>query len=356
KLRNADARLRPGKVDPRWYVPQPGSTAGVMELGAVAFYGENPPTLPVLPNKENTEDDAAEPTATVAAADSDGADAPLVVAPTPTPDAVFLAPSLYANWRARIASDDERAVPVIAATDRVTDALQVLYTFAEGTGAIIHDRAGHEPALDLVIADAKAVSWQAAGLAVNAPVTIASAQLPARIVDACMATNEVTLEAWVEPANLTQDGPARILTMSNDVRHRNFLLGQGLWGEQARDLFTARLRTTEQSLNGEPPLSTEAGTAQLGMTHLLFTRAASGAANFYVNGELQRRSVIAGDFTNWDRDYALLLANEEGGARPWQGTYALVAIYCRALTMAEVNQNYQSGSDSLNRVGDLPVQ
>ena len=68
-----------------------------------------------------------------------------------------------------------------------------------------------------------------------------------KVTTACRASNEVTLEAWIEPANVSQDGPARILSISASKTERNLTLGQGLYGTQAPDVYITRLRTTPVS-------------------------------------------------------------------------------------------------------------
>ncbi|MCA9070026.1 MAG: DUF1595 domain-containing protein, partial [Planctomycetaceae bacterium] len=48
--------------------------------------------------------------------------------------------------------------------------------------------------------------------------------------------------------------------------------------------------------------------------------------------------------TNWKDSYRLALANELTGDRPWEGTFYLVALYRRALTPQEVEQNFKAGA------------
>ena len=55
----------------------------------------------------------------------------------------------------------------------------------------------------------------------------------------------MTLEAWIRPANVSQDGPARIISISSSKTERNVTLGQGLHGNRPADLYMVRLRTTQ---------------------------------------------------------------------------------------------------------------
>ena len=63
----------------------------------------------------------------------------------------------------------------------------------------------------------------------------------------------MTIEAWIKPANTTQAGPARIVTLSKDPSSRNFTLGQ------KAGVYEVRFRTTTTSPNGEPSLSSPGG-------------------------------------------------------------------------------------------------
>jgi hypothetical protein len=96
------------------------------------------------------------------------------------------------------------------------------------------------------------------------------------------------------------------------------------------------------------------------LTHLVFTRAASGDAAFYVNGvdrAMSRRGPkaeltpfpgrIEGDFSNWIEGCRLVLGRgrpeEEHPPHVWQGDYFRVAVYSRALGADEVRARYERG-------------
>lgn len=230
------------------------------------------------------------------------------------------------------------ATPPPGSGARVTDGLQVLYTFAEGSGNVVNDVSGIGSPLNLQIASTNAVSWiNGGGLKINAPVLIAAQSEETKILSACKTSNALTLEAWIKPANTTQDGPARILTFSLDTLNRNFTLGQEF------SAYDVRLRTTTTSENGVPSLATSSNVVSTQLSHVIYTRAASGATKIYFNGGELASGSIGGDFSGWDAGHILALANELSGDRPWLGEFQLAAIYCRALSAAEVLQNYQAG-------------
>ncbi len=228
---------------------------------------------------------------------------------------------------------------------RVSQGLQVLYDFKEGQGQQVRDVGGVGEPLHLRIVDAANVAWQSDGLSVTAPTLITSEKPARKLIDACRASKEVTLEAWIQPANVSQDGPARILSVSSSKAERNVTLGQGLYGNRSTDLYMTRLRTAKTSTNGLPAVVTPIGVATTELTHVVYTRRADGRATLYVNGQDRGVLNIAGDFSTWDDRMPLLLANELSNDRPWLGVFRLAAVYSRALSAAEVVHNYEAGTD-----------
>jgi hypothetical protein len=223
--------------------------------------------------------------------------------------------------------------------------VQVLYTFQEGDGTTVQDVSGVGTPLSLIIGSAGAISWVPGGLVVDSATTILSAGPATKVINAVRSSNEISVEAWVKPANTSQDGPARIVTLSSGLYNRNLTLGQGLWGSQPSTVFDFRLRTTTTDNNGQPSLTTGAGTASTALTHVVYTRDVGGVARVYLNGEGVRSGAVGGDLSNWDSSYRLGLANEMTGDRPWVGELDLVAIYGRALNAGEVAQNYNAGPE-----------
>ena len=227
--------------------------------------------------------------------------------------------------------------------DRVTEGLQVLYDFSAGWGNTIADVSGVGTALDLTIQNTAAVQWANQGLIVKTPTTISSSGPAKKIIDACKATNEITIEAWLQPATTEQGGPARIVSVSDNVNSRNVTLGQGLKNGEPTSLYNLRLRTINSDNNGIPSISTPNGSLLTEMTHVVFTRDSEGNATLYMNGQERAIDKLQGDFSNWAGGFRLLLANERTGDRPWLGTFTLVAVFDRALTPEEVQHNYSAG-------------
>jgi hypothetical protein len=215
----------------------------------------------------------------------------------------------------------------------------------------VYDQAGTGEPLDLEIADPSHTRWIAGGgLLLERETIVQSARPARRLAEAIRSANELTVEAWVRPASLNQDGPARIVTLSDDAYHRNVTLAQGLWDNGGTELYNVRLRTSATSADGQPSLSSPQGLLTTEMTHVVYTRNATGRAFLYINGVPRATMMTRGDLlTAWDESYYLALGNEvlPGNDRDrfWLGEYALVALYDRALSAREVTQNFAADAE-----------
>ncbi|UCC63179.1 MAG: LamG domain-containing protein [Anaerolineae bacterium] len=221
---------------------------------------------------------------------------------------------------------------------RVTEGLQVLYTFEEGKGKTLHDVSGVGQPLNLIVKDKAAVSWLPGGLAITGETLVATPKPATKLIEAAKASNEITFEAWVKPADAAQGGPARIVTLSVDTHERNFTLGQD--GKH----YQTRLRATPTDLNGTEQALEAGEVVTDDLSHLVYARDVSGRARFYLNGVEVGSRNVRGSFSNWDDGYRFGLGNEFTLDRPWRGELHLVAIYDRALGQAEVEQNYNAGA------------
>lgn len=247
---------------------------------------------------------------------------------------------------------------------RIEEGLVVLYTFEEGDGATIRDVSGNDPPIDLTIENTNFVSWTAEGLEMNQEgLTIAHSIVPpSRLFETCQKRNALTTEAWVVPSLLHDDGPGRIVTFSESGRTRNFTLGQGSWDNRSQWMF--RLRTDGGDAlgnsNGMPQIETHDETTSFDVTHIVFTHSqVDEVIRGYINGyevgitdtndrtTYSRSWARTGGYSTWDSSYNLALGWEIDTTtditRAWVGTYKLVAIYCRALSDAEVEQNFHAG-------------
>ncbi len=168
-----------------------------------------------------------------------------------------------------------------------------------------------------------------------------------KIIDACKQSSELTVEGWIKTSDITQNGTARMITCSIDAADRNFTLGQG-WYANGGDRIEMRYRT---DINPDNPLTvtsthTERGTLTEALTHVAFTRNFSWEVFGYINNvslPLTGGAFVDGDFTTWDDTYKFALGNEVSADRAWLGQFHVVAVYNRALTAEEIDQNYNAG-------------
>ncbi len=225
-----------------------------------------------------------------------------------------------------------------ATAARVASGLVVFYDFGSAKGAMVRDRSGVKPIIDLRIAHPQNVRRTKGSLEIRKGTMIRSENSPEGLISAVKRSGEITIEAWLHPANATQDGPARIVTLSRNTTERNFTLGQ------EKNLFDVRLRTSRSSNNGIPSTGTPARSLAARLTHVVFTRDRAGRTAIYLNGKRSANQTVAGNLANWNNGFALALGNELSGERPWLGTFHLVAIYDRSLSGSEVTQNFQAGA------------
>ena len=228
--------------------------------------------------------------------------------------------------------------PPTSCDGRVADGLIALYDFKAGSGTVVEDVSGVGEALDLTIQNANNVSWLPdCGINIAHGTIIQSAGPATKIIDAVKESNAITLEAWVVPANTSQSGPARIMTLSKDTGNRNTTLGQD--GSK----YVARLRTTAVNNNGMPNTNTTSGLVQTSLQHVVYTRAANGAEKFYVDGVLVKEANRGGSTSNWNDSYKFALVNEFTNNRAWLGEIYLAAVYNKALNQTEVQTNFAQG-------------
>jgi mono/diheme cytochrome c family protein len=220
---------------------------------------------------------------------------------------------------------------------RVTQGLQALYSFEQTENGLIPDRSGAGEPLNLRIDKPQNVQFRSGRMQITTPITIAADGPATKLIDAIRETGELSIEVWLTPSDLKQSGPARIVSLSIDPSQRNFTLGQD------KGRLDVRLRTSSTDNNGQPSTSGPENSLATKLTHVVFTRASGGEVGLYQDGKRIVSGKVAGDFVNWSNDFRLSIANEVTGDRPWLGDLHLVAIYSRALSDADVTQNYSAG-------------
>ena len=229
---------------------------------------------------------------------------------------------------------------IAAGGSRYEANLVAKYMFETGQGSTAYDTSGVTPAADLTLSGN--VTWAGGwgitlGAGGKAQASTSSSQKLATMIQG---SGEYTLETWVAPANVTQTN-AYIVSYSGSNTTRNATLGQAVMQYQG----FARSSTTDT--NGMPPLTTTTadGAAQAALQHVVLTYDPVNGQKIYVNGVYTGDADPSkgGTLANWDSTFALVLGNETTGQRQWQGTIKFVAIHNRALTPAQIQQNFAAG-------------
>ncbi len=224
----------------------------------------------------------------------------------------------------------------------------VYYDFKEGMGDTIYDKSLVDSPIDLVIQNSETVEWNSTGLQINSASNISSENVASKIIEKCIYSDEITIEAWVKPTNLTQSGPARIISYSPNKSNRNFSFGQ------ENDSYQVGFRTTETS-NAGNPINSGVGTVSLELSQVVFTRSNYGISKLFINGIEKKvdSTNFGGQLTNWDSTYKIALANEFVDERPFEGLFYLLSIYNRQLSKNEIEHNYLISKPNLGAPSNL---
>ncbi|WP_428819452.1 LamG domain-containing protein [Microbulbifer sp. MCCC 1A16149] len=224
---------------------------------------------------------------------------------------------------------------------RIENNAIALYEFKSGSGTTAYDTSGVNPAIDLSLSGD--VEWLGSwGIQLNGGKAQASTTSSKRLFDTLTGTGEYSIEAWVAPANVVQEGPARIVSYSGGNDIRNFTLGQAMYN------YTFQNRNDASTdADGMPALITDdmAERAQATLQHVVATFDPINGRRLYVNGEFTGDAdpVAAGLLSTWDDTFALALGSEVSGDNVWQGSIRLLAIHSRALTQDDILTNYEAG-------------
>lgn len=247
-------------------------------------------------------------------------------------------PALVTSLALRLNADGIQA----SSGGRIETHVIAQYEFRLGSGSVVADRSTVAPLMPLtLIGDYEWLdNW---GIQFRDGRAQASVNDSKKLYDELSATGEYTVEAWVFPANVTQDESARIIAYSGGNTERNFTLGQSLYNYD----FLNRSSTTDG--DGRPMFSTPDAdeAAQAALQHVVLTYHPERGRQMFINGVESRAADPdpqgGGNLSSWDSDFAFILGNEVTGTSPWEGAIRFVAIHRRALSQSDVQINYDVG-------------
>lgn len=212
-----------------------------------------------------------------------------------------------------------------------------MFAFTEGAGNVTMDTSNVGTPITLQI---EGMEWVEGGLRNVSGKAQASVADSVKLFDAITASGEYSVEAWVIPDNNSQDGPARMVSYSQDTALRNFTLGQNAIYYQLRN------QSAGTSANGTPALEALNQQVDTSLQHVVVTFDPASGRKVYVNGQLDVEENTP-DTLAWQNDQIFVIGNEVTNDRLWQGVFRLVAVHDKALNGAEIQQNFDAGAGNL---------
>ena len=146
------------------------------------------------------------------------------------------------------------------------------------------------------------------------------------------------LERELLPLLRERGTPTTIVNASGSIVSYSALIGQ------VGDKWIGRSRSNQTSGDAMPEITATAPIVANKITHLVLVANAS-ARILYVDGMPYSSSPSGAGTVDWDEAYKLRLGDAITYDRQWLGTIWLLAIYDRALSAAEVKQNFDAKHD-----------
>ena len=229
---------------------------------------------------------------------------------------------------------------IASGNNRYETGLIAKYEFKEGTGSVADDTSGVDPAMNLTLAgDTSWVGGWGVAFGPNGGEARGGAASN-KLYNLIKNTGEYSVELWVAPANVTQMD-AYMATYSGGTTARNFTVGQHLYD------YESLTRSSATDANGSPSLQTADASklAQASLEHVVVTYDPVNGRRVYVNGNYSGDvdPQKGGTLGNWDDTFVFMLGNETSDNRKWQGTMRFAAVYDKALTQDQIQQNFAAG-------------
>jgi len=154
------------------------------------------------------------------------------------------------------------------------------------------------------------------------------------------AAGDFAVELVIAPANLIQEGPARILSLGLTPRTASLMIGQ------SGSRLEVRVRTTATNPDGtRPHLVSGDGVLGGGRQHVIFVRTGH-AHRLFIDGRMVADVDVPGDLQAWDAQHPLSVGNDHRGGFPWAGSIDRIVLRAGAWTGEEVAARYRTWASS----------
>jgi hypothetical protein len=205
----------------------------------------------------------------------------------------------------------------------------VEYRFDEGMGMAAGDAIS--PPLDLMLGPN--TTWTSDAIRVTGDTTISHAGAASKVADACRASGGFTFEAWVTPAAPSGEGRLLALAAADGSRWVGI--------RQSGSQWSAGIDT---SMGDDDSHYTGSGTTPAELTHLVYTRFASGELAWYLDDDRRVWTGTLGDLGEWPADLALEIATPgDATETSFLGDIHYVALYDRGMPREEVRAHLAAG-------------
>lgn len=220
------------------------------------------------------------------------------------------------------------------------------WEFKNGEGNTAYDTAilpgNTDAAVNLTWNESDDINWLASwGLQIKSGTVRATNSQ--KLFNKIKETGEYSIEAWIAPSNVVQEGPARIISYSGGGMSRNVTLGQSQYN------YDFMARTSNNDENGEPFLSTADAdeVLQASLQHVVATFDPVNGRRLYVNGKdtgiRDDADNQGGTLGSWDNTFALVIGGEPSGQYPWAGSIRYMAFHNRVMNEQAITDNFEVG-------------
>ncbi len=149
---------------------------------------------------------------------------------------------------------------------------------------------------------------------------IGKTRAPPKWLHAAIVNSDFDIELEFQTTQINQDGPARILTISKDLKHRNITIGQ-----KGTDLVI-RINSKLSNQNGYPPYRFE-NVLKLHEWQKVHLSITSEKLNITVNKAPPVSNYLPENpISRWSPEYRLAIGNEFTNNRPWLGKIRQLVI------------------------------